>query len=78
MVNLRRFYWPVYFISMGVMAYITRPWEAGWGSLWKVVPVLIGTAVIILLLHKLNTYSERRGIGEAQFDGKTGKQIDND
>jgi len=77
-VKLRKFYWPVYFVSMGAMAFIVRPWEAGWDSLWRAFAVLIGIAVIILALDYLNKYSERRGIGEARFESKTGKQLSND
>ena len=78
MVKLKRVYLAIYSISMCMMAYITHPWEAGGDILWKAVPVLIGMAVIMLILHHLNKYSERRGIGEARFESKTGKQLSND
>ncbi len=38
--------------------------------------ILIGSAVLAVMIGLINAYGKKHHIGEARFDGETGKQIE--
>ena len=37
--------------------------------------ILIGSAVLAVMIGRINVYGKKHDVGEARFDGETGQQI---
>ena len=68
-------------VSLGLMAFLiydSPPWETepkGWAL---TLAAMVITAIAYVFGTKLDKFARNKGIGEARFDSKTGKLIEDD